>query len=162
MRTLLLTALLAGAGAAARAQPSPAAVPPPQTPTQVRRPAAGDSLGPLSVRVRSRDAAGAVSSWRTHPEWWLRTDALPPPPPGEIRTDTATVAITEVFVLPQQLELTAVGEQTQLCGYARYSDGTIGMDPYTMYCQQLLDAHVGLPPGESPLAQRRLAFSWLP
>lgn len=52
----------------------------------VERAAAGDSIGPYRVAVRTRDVAGTLSLTAAHsPEWYTSTDAEAPPPPSSVQ-----------------------------------------------------------------------------
>jgi hypothetical protein len=119
---------------------------------RVARPPLGETLGPLAVRVRSRDTGGALSDWSTSSEFTLTTVPDPPSAPGPVQVDTAGVQIARLIVRPESIELTELGQEAQLCALAEFVDGTWAIEPYTMYCQEQLDLVRGTATG--PLAVR--------
>lgn len=108
-------------------------------------PAVGDSVGPLSVRVRTRDTAGSLSTWLQSSPWWLIREALTPLPPGGIRIDTIPeVAVLRTFLLPEGPLVMEVGDTLQLCAYQEMADATWRVDPFIAECQARLDTYIAL------------------
>lgn len=82
----------------------------------IARPAPGATLGPLTLRVRSRDTAGATSAWAVTSPWTVTHEALPPSPPGSVTVDSGSIAIAldSIIIRPQVVTM-EVGTHLQLC-----------------------------------------------
>jgi hypothetical protein len=94
----------------------------------IARPAPGDSLGPLALRVRSIDTSGAASSWAVTSPWTIHHDALPPSPPVQVRVDSGTVALDSVILRPRIVAM-AEGATVHMCPILFPTGGTPGLTP---------------------------------
>lgn len=92
----------------------------------IARPAAGDSLGPLTLRVRSVDASGAVSAWAVTSPWTIHHDALPPSPPVQVQVDSGTVALDSIILRPRVVAMEE-GATVHLCPILFPTGGSPGL-----------------------------------
>lgn len=87
----------------------------------VERAAAGDSIGPYRVAVRTRDVAGTLSLTAAYsPEWFTSTDAEAPPAPSSVQILERLAGVPDAM---PKLHV-YLSDRIHICDMMEYTNGT--------------------------------------